>query len=113
MRKFLLAAVAAAAIASPAVARDGSGYIGVDLGAMLDEDTKLDFDNDMICINNAVATDYNTGSISAWSAVTTSALFRAELDLAYKHAGVDEVVLGSAASCDDRAELHPRCRRRR
>ena len=61
MRKFLLAAVAAAAIASPAAARDGSGYVGVDLGAMLAEDTKLDFDDGVTQINNAVSTDYNAG----------------------------------------------------
>ena len=61
MRKFLLAAVAAAAIASPAAARDGSGYVGADLGVMLTEDTKLDFDNDTTFINNAVAVDYGLG----------------------------------------------------
>ena len=35
MRKFLLAAVAVAAISSPAVARDGSMYVGLEGGPML------------------------------------------------------------------------------
>src|ERR1044071_2143854 len=34
MRKYLLAAVAATAIATPAVARDNSGYVGVEGGIM-------------------------------------------------------------------------------
>jgi hypothetical protein len=34
VRKYLLAAAAAAAIATPAVARDHSGYIGLDAGAL-------------------------------------------------------------------------------
>ena len=39
MRNFLLAAVATAAIASPAMARDGSPYVGVDVGAWFPRDT--------------------------------------------------------------------------
>jgi len=34
MRKYLLVAVAAAAIATPALARDNSGYVGLDLGVL-------------------------------------------------------------------------------
>src|SRR6476659_319078 len=34
VRKYLLAAAAAAAIATPAAARDHSGYIGIDAGVM-------------------------------------------------------------------------------
>jgi OOP family OmpA-OmpF porin len=94
MRKFLLAAVAAAAIASPAAARDGSGYVGVDLGAMLTEDTKLDFDNDVTFINNAVSTDYGLGFDIGLVGGYDFGMVRAEIDLGYKHAGVDEVVLG-------------------
>ena len=41
MRKYLLAAVAVAAIASPAAARDGSGYVGVDAGLIWPRDTDL------------------------------------------------------------------------
>lgn len=43
MRKYLLAAAAAAAIASPAVARDGSGYFGVEGGALFPKDSHVDF----------------------------------------------------------------------
>ncbi len=43
MRKYLLAAAAAAAIASPAVARDNSGYFGVEGGALFPQDKHVDF----------------------------------------------------------------------
>ena len=42
MRKYLLAAVAAAAIATPAVARDGAGYVGFEGGIMFPEDWDLE-----------------------------------------------------------------------
>ena len=44
MRNFLLAAVATAAIASPAMARDGSPYVGVDVGVMAPKDTSINLD---------------------------------------------------------------------
>ena len=94
MRKFLLAAVAAAAIASPAAARDGSGYVGIDLGPMLAEDTKLDFDDGVREINNAVSPDYDIGFDIGLVGGYDFGFIRTEVDLAYKHAGVNEVVLG-------------------
>ena len=44
MRKYLLAAVAAAAITSPALARDGSGYVGVEGGILFPKSQDGDFD---------------------------------------------------------------------
>ena len=47
MRKLaIMAALASTALATPAVARDNSWYVGVEGGAMIVEDTKLDFDID-------------------------------------------------------------------
>jgi opacity protein-like surface antigen len=43
MRKYLLAAAAAAAIATPAAARDGSGYFGVEGGISWVKDADIDF----------------------------------------------------------------------
>ena len=43
LRKYLLAAAAAAAIATPAVARDGSGYVGVEGGILFPKDSDVDF----------------------------------------------------------------------
>src|SRR5574338_933261 len=92
MRKLLLAAVATVAIASPAVARDGSGYVGVDFGAMLAEDTKLDFDDGVDRINNLASVDYNTGFDIGLTGGYDFGMVRAEGELAYKRAGVNEVV---------------------
>mgnify|MGYP003578762880 CR=1 FL=1 len=41
MRKYLLAAAAAAAIATPAVARDNSVYVGIEAGILQPEDQVL------------------------------------------------------------------------
>src|SRR5918998_771613 len=44
MRNYLLAAVAVAAIASPAAARDGAGYIGIEGGLLFLKDMDTDLD---------------------------------------------------------------------
>lgn len=42
MRRYLLAAVAAAAIATPALARDGSPYVGIEAGVVIPQDPDFD-----------------------------------------------------------------------
>ena len=44
MRKYLFAAVAAVAVATPAAARDGAGYFGIEGGILFpkDQDANLD-----------------------------------------------------------------------
>ena len=42
MRKYLLAAAAVAAVASPAFARDGSGYVGIEGGILFPKDQDAD-----------------------------------------------------------------------
>jgi opacity protein-like surface antigen len=63
MRKLaIMAALATTALATPAVARDHSWYVGVDAGAMIVEDTKLDFSNDLGSdVNDAIILDYDLG----------------------------------------------------
>ena len=95
MRRILLAAVAAAAVASPAVARDGQTYVGIEGGATLVEDTKLDFISPNQNLDQAVNVDYGTGYDVDLIAGHDFGMLRAEVELGYKHAGVDEVVLGS------------------
>ena len=46
MRNYLLAAVAAVAISSPALARDGSPYVGIEGGLLIDGDLESDLDID-------------------------------------------------------------------
>ena len=69
MRKYLLAAAAAAAIATPAVARDGSGYFGVEGGVLFPKDTgNVDFSGTYVSsegstydIDGSFETDHKRG----------------------------------------------------
>ena len=103
MRKLLLAAVATAAIASPAVARDGSGYVGVDLGAMLLQDMPLDYEDGDVSLENVITVDTKKGFDAGLLAGYDFGNFRLEAEVAYKRASVDEIQLGSpfAPSADE------------
>ncbi len=96
MRNYLLAAVAAAALTTPAMARDKSVYVGVDAGVMLVEDTNLDFNYDYDAeftydIDDAITVDHNLGFDVDLVAGYDFGLVRGELELGYKRASVDEV----------------------
>src|SRR5918993_5649045 len=95
MRKLLLAAAATAAIATPAAARDGSGYVGVDLGAMLLQDMPLDFQDDEVSIENVVTVDTKKGFDAGLLAGYDFGMFRVEGEVAYKRAKVDEIQLAA------------------
>jgi len=96
MRKFLLAAAATIAVASPAVARDGSGYVGVDAGALFPLQRHVD---GTINFTNAANTDititrfgrikYKTGYDVDLNAGYDFGMFRVEGELGYKHAKHD------------------------
>jgi len=93
MRYYLLAAVAAAALATPAMARDKSVYVGVDAGVMLVEDTKLDLndDDDLFDVNTAINIDHKLGFDADLVAGYDFGLVRGEIELGYKRASIDEV----------------------
>jgi len=92
MRRYLLAAVAAAAIASPAMARDGSGYVGLDLGPMLIEDIDFDFGpSDDVLSNDALTVDHKTGYDIDLNGGYDFGMFRAEAEIGYKRAGIGDI----------------------
>ena len=95
MRKMMLAAVAATAIATPAIARDGSGYVGLEAGPMILQDVHLDYVDSNSDINDAFGLDYNTG----WDADIIGGydfgMFRVEGELGYKRAGLNKINLAS------------------
>jgi len=96
MRKFLLAAVAAAAIASPAAARDHSGYAGVDAGVLLANNIHFDFQDSDTSINNVVQLDHDTyGFDLGLFGGYDFGMFRLEGELAYKHVSADELRLSA------------------
>lgn len=75
LRKYLLAAAAAAAIASPAAARDGSGYFGVEGGVLFPKDTHVNFSG------VGTYTDYYDDVYEATGEATFKTNYKAGLDL--------------------------------
>ena len=106
MRKYLLAAVAAAAMATPAVARDGVYYVGGDLGFLKAQDTRLRTTADFLKLgtrdyDEGIVVDYNSVGFDAdLNAGYDFGMFRVEGEVAYKGAGaqdarLDEVLLAN------------------
>ena len=91
MRNYLLAAVAAAALTSPAMARDKSTYVGVDGGVMLVEDTHLRLNRGIVNVGDALTIDHKTGFDVDLVAGYDFGLVRAEAEFGYKRAGVNFV----------------------
>ena len=98
MRKYMfLAAAAATAIASPALARDGSPYVGIDAGIFYPESKDI---NGNIDFSSATVTDFGGASIGTvrfdqgydvdLNAGYDFGMFRVEGELGYKHAKVKD-----------------------
>ncbi|HEX8388427.1 MAG TPA: outer membrane beta-barrel protein, partial [Sphingomonas sp.] len=88
MRKLaVVLALASTALATPALARDNSWYVGVEAGAMLVED--LDFD--VGAANNALTVDSEYGYDADAVIGYDFGGFRLEAEVAYKRARVDEI----------------------
>jgi opacity protein-like surface antigen len=94
MRKLAVGlALASTALATPAVARDGSGYVGIEGGFMIVEDMVLDYDDDTLDINDAVDVDFDTGTDVDVIGGYDFGAFRVEGELAYKRASINEIGL--------------------
>ena len=107
MRKFLLTATAAVAFASPAAARDGQPYFGIEGGILLPKDQDADIDVDFTTtqtpaapaapagpgdtsFNNALGMDYRRGiDLDAIVGYDFGA-FRLEGELGFKRAKLDD-----------------------
>ena len=103
MRKYLLAAVAATALATPAVARDQSWYAGIEGGLLIVEDTDFDYRAypttlvpNPVRINNAFTIDHNNGIDADVIAGYDFGAFRAEGELGYKRASIDTLVANTS-----------------
>lgn len=109
MRKYLLAAVAVAAISSPALARDGSAYIGLEGGAIAARDTKMDLTVDdgttVTGYDNAFRLDYKTGYDVDAILGYDFGMIRAEGEIGYKRVKIDEVRVSNALLTDLGADV--------
>ncbi len=85
MRKLAVAmALASTALASPALARDDSWYVGVGAGAMLVEDLDLDIGT----VNNAGSLDHRAGYDFEGTVGYDFGGFRAEVEVGYREADI-------------------------
>lgn len=100
MRNYLLAAAAAAAIATPALARDGSPYVGVEGGLMIVEDFTSDVTSTRAGTTNPFVEGYKVNFKPGFDVDAIAGydfgIFRVEGELGYKRANVDDVILTTA-----------------
>jgi opacity protein-like surface antigen len=97
MREYLLAAAAATAIATPAVARDESGYVGIEGGAMVvqDMDHDLNFEDEALgSVDDLISIDHKYGVDIDAIAGYDFGMVRAEAELGWKRASHDEYDVG-------------------
>src|SRR5690349_1453288 len=93
MRKYLLAAASALAFASPAAALDNSWYAGVEGGAMIVEDTEFDYRSATTTLDDAMIVDAKTGIDLDLIGGYDFGFVRAEAELGYKRASIDETAV--------------------
>src|SRR4029453_2812567 len=94
------AMLASAMVATPAIARDKTLYLGVEAGPMWANDMDIDIDStegefDFLDIDHKLG--YDVGVIFGYDA----GIVRAELDLSYKRASHDEYDFGNACEVGD------------
>ncbi|MEO7365248.1 MAG: outer membrane beta-barrel protein [Sphingomicrobium sp.] len=103
MRLYLLAAVAAAAIATPAVAKDNAGYVGLEGGILFPKSQHM---NGTVDFTNPLVTDIATGRFSRVKfkkgydvdliAGYDFGMFRLEAEAGYKRAKAKSISVDSA-----------------
>ena len=96
MHKLLFAGAAAIALATPAVAADGTGYIGVDIGAMFAKKNRFDTEirnvnlANVAVVDNGFSTSYDAGVDADVRGGYDFGMFRFEGEVAYKSAGIKD-----------------------
>ena len=85
MRKYLLAAVAAAALSAPAAAQDRGPYVGAEFGAMKVQDIEFDIGT----TENSIEIDHEYGYDGAIFAGYDLGGFRIEVEASQKRATID------------------------
>ncbi|WP_265563919.1 outer membrane protein [Sphingomicrobium arenosum] len=98
MKKMLLAALAATALSTPAMARDGQGYFGIEGGVLFPQEQDgllfADFDDtDLtdISVGSPYALDYDMGYDLDVVLGYDFGMFRLEVEGGYKHAQIDNL----------------------
>ena len=84
-------ALATTAVASPAIARDGAPYLGIEGGAVKAQRFKLDYNIGALTVNDGLQIGHKTGFDLGVVAGYDFGLLRAELDLGWKRFGANDV----------------------
>jgi len=97
MRKLAITlALASTVLASPAVARDKSWYVGVEGGAMLVEDTTFDYARAATVVPSGITIDHKTGLDVDVIGGYDFGPVRAEAEIGYKRASIGDVFAATA-----------------
>ena len=103
MRKYLLAAAAAAVFSTPAMARDGSGYVGIEGGVLFPQKQHIDADIDFtnpavtdVTLDNVARVKNKTGYDVDLIGGYDFGMFRLEGELGYKRAKLKSATVDSA-----------------
>src|SRR6187200_2495082 len=97
LRRTCMALLATTLLATPAVARDKTLYLGVELGATWGSDTDVDAENVLIApgqradFDNFIEIDHKMGWDAGLIFGYDAGLVRAELDLSHRSVSMDEV----------------------
>ena len=92
MRKLAIAmALASTGLATPAVARDHSPYVGVEGGIMWVEDMDVDYDDGVLSLPDAVTVSHKSGYDVDLIAGYDFGMLRLEGELGYKRASVNQL----------------------
>jgi opacity protein-like surface antigen len=107
MRKYLLAAVATVAIASPAAAQQAQGpYAGVSVGGMIVEDIDLDGTFATGTTSSLVTLDHEYGIDADVTVGYDFGAIRAEVEGAWKRASLEEGRLNNIQLTDGRTRVY-------
>ncbi len=109
MRKYLLTAVAVAAIASPAYAQNSGPYVGIEGGLLFPRNTNIDVDGVDADEDFDIDLDYKRGIDLDLIAGYDLGAFRLEAELGYKRAKIKDIEL-DGDDIDDDDDLDARTR---
>ena len=105
MRNILLAAAAVTALATPALARDGQPYVGIEAGVVLPEDLQFDIEiddgTDQVTIDDAFTVDFKKGLDLDAIAGYDFGVVRVEGELGYKRFRTDAVTFSPQSGLGD------------
>jgi opacity protein-like surface antigen len=93
----IVAALASTAIATPAMARDNSVYVGLDGGVLIPRTTKFEFHNSAITIHDGVQVAHKTGYDIDGVGGYDFGMFRIEGEVSFKRAPLKRADLAGAA----------------